>query len=139
MLDNVCSFEAMLHSDVPFIVMTFIYSQERQTIEILLYADGDLLVSGFVVLTSGTSVPTFTFIHFTSPTSFYGFSGLSDCRPLLTQSLSCWCPSTKRIFLRDTLARSNPRHILGHTFRSIPSGSFLSSFVCPISSSGITF
>ncbi|EFN74015.1 hypothetical protein EAG_14599 [Camponotus floridanus] len=52
MLDNVCSFEAKLHSDVPFIVMTVIYSQERQTIEILLYADGDLLVSGFVVLTS---------------------------------------------------------------------------------------
>lgn len=44
-------------------------------------ADGDLLVSGLVVLTSGTSVRTFSFIHFSH---FYGFSGLSVCRSLLT-------------------------------------------------------
>jgi len=41
-----------------------LFSQKMKTIKILLYTNGDLLVSGHVVLTSVTSVPTFTFIHF---------------------------------------------------------------------------
>lgn len=94
---------------------SYSYNRKReQTIEILLYLDGDLLVSGFVVLTSGTSVPTFTFIHFTSPTSFYGFSELSDCRPLLTQSLSCWFFNEKDFSQRHVRTFKSPPHTRPH-------------------------
>lgn len=95
----------------------------REIIEKLLYADDDLLVSGVVVLTSRTSVPTFTFIHF----SHFGLRIFGDFGLSSSAFVELIVPvfSTKRIFPGDTPSRSDPCNKLGRTFRSIFFGSFL--------------
>lgn len=111
----------------------------RRTIGILSYANGDFLVSGLVVLTSGTSVRTFSFIHFSHYVlRIFGAFGLSSSAYV---ELIVPVFSTKRIFLRDTFSRSDPLNKLGRTFHSIFSGSFLpyGRLVFFRTSAGITF
>lgn len=132
MFGDVWGFEIVVDTQRGWLYTLLWRARERHTIAILSYADSDLLVSGLVVLTSGTSVSTFSFIHFSHfVLRIFGAFGLSSSAYV---ELIVPVFSTKRIFLRDTFSRSDPHnqlepHILFYFLWIISSSQLFSSFL----------
>lgn len=110
--------------EIMYVVMTYSYSREQRTIGILSYADGDLLVSGLVVLTSGTSVPIFSFIPLLPlrSTDFRGFRTVVLC---LRRAYRASALNEEDFSQKYALAIRSSQQTRPHTFGSISSGSFL--------------
>jgi len=128
---DVCNLEAASSSYTEAadpLLMACTRKKEGERRAIPLYRDGDLLVSGPVVLTSATSVPAPTFIHFShfAPRIFGAF-GLSSSAYRRAYRASVL--SGEDFSPRYASAIGSPATSRARTFRSIFSGSFLRSFV----------